>query len=83
MIVGLNAATQMNAPFAQFWSDKTGFAFDAWFEQYQHERIARHNARIISPTRQRFERLKQKTGVAILETNLFDYPTVGKKRPKS
>ena len=83
MVVGFNAATKMEAPFAQFWSDETGFAFEGWFAQYQHERIAKQKARVVSPTRQRLERLKQKTGLSILETNIFDYPTVGKKDLKT
>ena len=68
-VVGLNAATRLNQPFWEFWSDATGFDRDAFMKRYDELRPK-------SGARPRIERIvnEMPRGVC-LETNLFCIPT--------
>jgi len=85
MLVGFNAATPMQAGFLDFWSDHEGFDFKAWQQAYVAERQAKGKA-AHSATRRNLNRLQTAvtapnvSGSAILETNIFDYPSANKKQ---
>lgn len=77
-IVGINAATEMEKDFWQFWKDDYGFNKAKWFERYIRERElkplksgkARRNK--MSNTRQRIEWIVDEIKpFKTLETNLF------------
>jgi len=77
-IVGINAATEMDKDFWEFWSSKTGFKKEEWLGQYILERSlkplkpnkTRRNK--VSNTRQRIEWIVDSIKpVKTLETNLF------------
>jgi len=78
-IVGFNAATEMKAPFWDFWSTKNGFDKNKWFETYVKERAekplkpgkTRRNK--VSNTRQRIEWILETlpNQISCLETNIY------------
>ncbi|WP_318641181.1 hypothetical protein [Flavobacterium ardleyense] len=89
-IVGINAATEMEEDFWQFWKDDYGFNKSEWFESYIRERElkslksgkARGNK--LSNTRQRIEWIVDEIKpFKTLETNLFVKATPTAKELKS
>lgn len=89
-IVGINAATEMEEDFWQFWKDDYGFNKAEWFESYIRERElktlnsgkARRNK--LSNTRQRIEWIVDEIKpFKTLETNLFVKATPTSKELKS
>ncbi len=81
-IVGINAATEMEKSFWNFWVSEKGFQKEKWFENYIKERQSKPLApgktrrNKISSTRQRIELIVNSAkSVKILETNLFSKAT--------
>lgn len=77
-IVGINAATEMNDDFWQFWSNENGFNKDLWIDAYIRERMLKPLApnktrrNKLSNTRQRIEWITEALQpIKVLETNLF------------
>lgn len=77
-IVGINAATNMDENFSDFWSDKEGFLYDKWFAFYM---IKRNGEK--SKTRNYIDKISDElkkirmngNEIQILETNIYSLPT--------
>jgi len=89
-IVGFNAATEMEASFEDFWSDKNGFDKKKWYEAYVKERKAKPlvppktRRNTISNTRQRIEWIiSTSKPYSCLETNLYSKATETAKELES
>ena len=89
-IVGINAATEMDEDFWQFWKDDYGFNKAEWFESYVENRNLKSNndnkkkRNKLSNTRQRIEWIVEAIKpLKTLETNLFVKATPTAKELKT
>ncbi|HET8886043.1 MAG TPA: hypothetical protein VFM70_06795, partial [Salinimicrobium sp.] len=89
-IVGINAATEMQQDFWEFWSEEDGFNKNKWLGSYKAERAAqplkkgKTRRNTVSNTRKRIDWIVEATKpVKILETNLFVKATPTAKELKA